>query len=202
MRTPHDYKTEFNSKKVPHRCFFMDEFAAKVGIDLPEEKLPLGCSKWSAKLVKTLSKKYPPLKALAAHEVSPSNPTAIAAMQRFAEATAERYNEKYEEKIRLIDIPYPSYNPGSAQQTQELFGMLGITSDKVSKKTGAPSWDREQVEHLNRITVDEDVKEVTQCLIDFSFAAIVKNNFIQAFYRYTLEGELYGQYNLLGAKSG
>jgi DNA polymerase I-like protein with 3'-5' exonuclease and polymerase domains len=202
MRTPNYYIKEFNSKNVTHRCFFMDVFAAKVGMESPEEKLPKGCSKWSAKLIKTFTKKYPPLKALLDHTILPTNPTAIEAIKLLAKVSAEEYNLSYQAQIKDPDLKKPVFNPGSPQQKQKLFEMLGCYSDKISKKTGDSSWDREQVEHLNKTTVDEDIIAVTQCLIDHSFSAIVKNNFIAAFYRYTLEGVLYGGYTLLGAKSG
>ena len=47
----------------------------------------------------------------------------------------------------------------------------------------------------------ESLKEVIAALLDYSGAAIIKNNFIEAFYKYTVNGRLCGNYRLFGAKS-
>jgi DNA polymerase I-like protein with 3'-5' exonuclease and polymerase domains len=112
------------------------------------------------------------------------------------------YNEKYVEAIRSPQVPVPAFNPASPPQKQKLFDWLGLKSDKTSKETGLPSWDRDEIERVNLETADPDIKHFTQCFIDHSFAAIVRNNFINAFYKYTVNNRLHGQYKLLGAKSG
>jgi DNA polymerase-1 len=133
----------------------------------------------------------------------PANtPTISKAMTRLAEDKAKMYNEKFVEQTKKPTVPFPTFNPGSSKQKQELFEMLGIESEATSKETGLPKWDRAQVERVNKETDDENVKHFTQCFIDYSFAAIIKNNFIEAFYNYSVDGRLYGQYKLLGAKSG
>ena len=123
-------------------------------------------------------------------------------MKRLAEVQAESYNKKYKEQIENPDIPEFEFNPNSDAHKLAFFEWVGITSDKHSKKTGLASWDRDQIEQVNKTTSDPDIKAFTQSLIDHSFAAIVKNNFVKAFYRYSVEGRLYGKYALFGAKSG
>ena len=51
----------------------------------------------------------------------------------------------------------------------------------------------------------KQLKEIIDCLIDYSNAAIIKNNFIESFYKYsiadTVGHTLYGSLKLFGAKS-
>ena len=197
-----DYLVPFKYKDMNHRSYFMDEYAKTRGWSSPPDKLPTGVGKWPVNLVKKYAKQNRLLQLMLAGTLPENTPIIDVAMKRLAEDKARMYNEKYLAQVKTPNVSYPVFNPASPLQKQELFEMLGIESDKVSKDTGQPSWDRDQVERVNRETTDEDIKAFTQCFIDHSFAAIVKNNFIEAFYNYTVEGRLYGQYKTLGAKSG
>lgn len=198
FKTPEDFLVSFDSKKPLHRDYFMYVFIQRVAILAPEQLGVSGKPKWSARTVKIISETYPPLKALIEHRVSPNNPTAVEAMKLLAEDKAEMYNQKFIKNIESPKVGQITFNPNSSLQKQEMFSWLGLQSDVQSAKTGLDSWDREQVERVNKETEDDDIRAFTQCLIDFSFAAIVRDNFIQAFYRYTVEGELHGNYRLLG----
>jgi DNA polymerase-1 len=202
MRSSEYYLTPFKPNDMTHRSYFMDIYAKEKGWGSPEEKLPTGVSKWPVSLVKKYSQTNRLLKMLLDGTIPANTPTISKAMDKLANDKANMYNEKYLEQVKQPTVPYPKFNPGSAKQKQELFEMLGIESEETSKETGLPKWDRAQVERVNKETDDENVKHFTQCFIDYSFAAIIKNNFIEAFYNYSVDGRLYGQYKLLGAKSG
>jgi DNA polymerase I-like protein with 3'-5' exonuclease and polymerase domains len=202
MKTPAQYLVPFKHNDMVHRSYFMEEYATLQGWGLPDDKLPTGVGKWSATLVKKYAKTNKLLQMLLAGTLPQNTAVISIAMNKLAKDKAKMYNEKYVEQTKDPSVPFPKFNPASPKQKQELFTMLGIVSDAVSKDTGLPSWDRAQVERVNEETTDADVKQFTQCFIDHSFAAIIKNNFIEAFYNYSVDDRLYGQYKLIGAKSG
>jgi len=192
----------FKYNDMTHRSYFMTVYAAQQGITPPKETLPTGKPKWPANTVKKLSKTRPILVKLLSGQLTDKHPIVAKAMQLWAQDRADMHNRSYREKIANPAIDYPTFNPASPLQKQEFFEMFNIPSEAISPKTGAPKWDRAQVERVHNETSDPDLLDFTQALIDHSFAAIVRNNFINAFYTYTVEGRLYGQYKLLGAKSG
>lgn len=201
LRSSDYYLKPFKHGDMTHRSYFMTEYAKSQGISLPKEMLPTGVPKWEAKLVKKLSASRPLLRKLLDKTLSTTHPLVSKAMHKLAADKAEIYNSKYVTQIHKPVVDFPKFNPASSQQKQELFAMLNIDSPKTSKDTGLPSFSRDVIEEINKVTTDEHIKDLTQQFIDHSFAAIVRNNFINAFYKYTVDSRLYGTYKLLGAKS-
>lgn len=56
---------------------------------------------------------------------------------------------------------------------------------------------------LSDMSLDDlkNLKDVVDALLDYSGASIIQNNFIESFYKYTINGRLKGTYKLFGAKS-
>ena len=199
LKQPDDFLKPFDSKKPDHRSYFMYLFAQRQGIQQPSELLPTGIPKWSARDVKKLSATRPILQRLLAGTLTDAE--TLESMQLLAQHKSDLFNKSYEDKANSPNIPYPEFNPSSPQQKQELFAMLGIKSEASSKATGDDKWDRAQIERLLKETSDPVLQELLQAFIDFSFAAIVRNNFIEAFYKYTVDGRLMGSIRLFGAKT-
>lgn len=201
FKQPSDFIKPFKYNDMAHRSYFMHVYATQQGISLPSDTLPTGVSKWPANTVKKLAKTRPVLTKLLSGQLTDTHPTVIKSMELWAQHKADLHNRSYREKISNPTIDYPKFNPASSLQKREFFDLLSIQSEATSATTGDPKWDRDQVTRINAETTDPDLLDFTQALIDHSFAAIVRNNFINAFYTYTVEGRLYGQYKLLGAKS-
>ena len=189
----------FDPKKLEHRSYFMHLYATAQGLPLPADTLPTGISKWTARDVQKLSASRPILQRLISSQLRPSETDP--AMQLYAQHKADLRNKSTRDKINTPTISYPTFNPSSPIQKGELFTMLGLKSEATSKTTGSDKWDRSQLERLLKESTDPVLTELLQALIDFSFAAIVRNNFIEAFYNSTVDGRLHGNYRLFGTKT-
>ena len=53
---------------------------------------------------------------------------------------------------------------------------------------------------LNDLSL-EQLKEIVDCLLDYSNSAIIRNNFIEAFYKHTIDNRLYSTFRLFGTKT-
>ena len=202
FKKPSEFVKEFDYKKSDHRAYFMFMYSQDHGLQQPEELLPTGVPKWPARLVNKISAGKIVLKQLMDGKLTEENNDYVRkAMKKLAEDKANIYNKRYKDNISTPKVELPKFNPASSKQKQELFAWLKIPSEVTSKTTGLPSYSRDQIERINKQTTDESIKNLTQAMIDHSFGAIVKNNFINAFYEYTVEGRLYGTYKLFGAKS-
>ena len=209
MRPQDFYLKEFKAGDMIHRSFFMQVFLETNAEDFydvitPLEEVLPGVPKWSVRDLKVYVPRNDLLLELSRKTVSVDHPIAVEAMVRLANAKMGIYNKSYKDKIEAISFTsiMGSFNPASSLQKKEFFEFLGIEPLEHSKDTGEASWGRDQIEELQRNEKDEDLLELYQAFVDYSFAAIIRNNFIAAFYKYTVNGRLYGQYKLLGAKSG
>lgn len=201
LKTYKHFLKPFKHNNMNHRSYFMFIFSKEQQITQPTELLPTGVPKWSNKLVKKLSTTRPLLKKLLNNKLPDNHSIVKEAMKLLATHKANIYNYKYLEKINSPPINTVSFNPNSTIHKREFFSMLDIKSDSISKKTNESSWDREQIERVNKETTDPIVKEMTTALINHSFGANIKSTFIPAFYKYTVDNKLHGTLNLFGAKS-
>jgi hypothetical protein len=228
MKSPADLIKPFKPKDMTHRSYFMNEFAQAHSLQQPSALIEeTSCPKWTARQVKPFAESRPTLQHLLDGTLNESTPMVQTAMHSLASDKASKYNRRYELNIsNSRSLVLPPFNPGSPDQKHALLtDTLGYESEKLSDaykdydrkmnnaiRYGNPtdhivepknkySWDRDNIEALQKSTNDKELYEVLQAFIDHSFSAIVRNNFIQAFYEYTIDGTLYGQYKLFGAKS-
>ena len=206
MKPPSHFLKSFDNSNVIHRSYL-------VYIISLENPLPLQSSetiydydnciiyKRSARDVKDIAYLHPCLNLLHLKQVDPTNRYAQAAMKLLSEHKAELYNRKYLEAIEKPPETVPPFNIGSSKQKQLFFAFLNIESESQSKTTGLPSWSRDEIERVNKETADPAIKEITQAFSDYSSGAIIKQNFIPAFYKYTVNGRLHGTLRLFGAKT-
>ena len=120
---------------------------------------------------------------------------------RYAEHKVYLWN-----KVRLdkaeVPVTLDPINLASTQQKQKLFAYLGV--EPLSEtKSGNASWSRKLVESL-RESIDEndtDLLEIIDCIVDHSYSAIIRNNFLSGFDKYTIDGVLRGSVSLAGTKT-
>lgn len=130
------------------------------------------------------------------------HPVVLEAMQSLAQAKADLWNKPRYAKAKSKASIEP-FNPNSSKQVQELFKLLEIEPMAFSDTTGEPSWGRDLIIELKKQTPEKYVNlhDILQCLIDASYGGIIKSTFIPAFDKYTIDGVLYGNIKLFGAKS-
>jgi hypothetical protein len=198
VRTPEHYICDFNRKDILHRTWVINHF-------LTLENLEKDCKeKWTIANVKRYNvwanKHF--LTRIVENDVSPVSRTAVAAMKKLAEYKAEIWNKPRYEKAGQT-VPVETFNPGSSKQKKELFEMLGIKAIAFSKETGEASWGREEIQQVLYDNPDptKEIFPLLEALIDHSYSAIIKNNFIKGFDSFTIDGVLHGSIKLFGAKS-
>ncbi len=224
LKPQEHFLKDFDQSKVLHRSYYVKQVIGKVETgDYAAPNVP----KWTLKDLKTYDSIHDcDFTDLLTKQPNPT--IATAAMEDLASDKANIYNKQYHAKLKHTDafVPMERFNPGSTDQKHELLtGMLGLQSDKLTdawekyqreydrhwKKGYDPSdltipknqysWNRENVEKQLKLTDDPDLQNLLQALVDYSFGAIIKNNFIKSFYNYTIDGNLYGNLKLAGTKT-
>ena len=224
-REPSYFARPFKHNDQTHRSYFMHIFAQQQGIAQPSDLLPTGIAKWPATLVKKLSPSYPVLLRLLDGSLPQSHATIVAAMSLYCEHRAELHNRQYLQQIADLAFDMPDFSPRSPDQKHALLtGLLGWESNALTdayekyqreldraQRYGkalptAPKlkfkWGRPNLELILKSLTDPDEIELVQALIDFSFGDKILTSFVPAFYEYTINGRLYSNLRLLGAKSG
>ena len=210
------YLKPYNPDNLDHRSYLIEHLLeSRVNLNLqnyPTDKLPDGTTKWSVNAVKQLLKDNIDneifslmLQKIINKEVNPESINAKLATEKLARKRTSLYNQSFADQISSISpTTLPKYEhafkPNSSKQKIELFNMLDILSEDTTK-AGNPKWDRAQVERVNKETNDPNVKDFTQAFIDFSFSAIIRNNFLRAFDKFVIDSVLYGNVKLAGAKT-
>ena len=200
-RTIDYYIKEYKNGSMEHRTILVNFILESNGKSIDKRQ------KWPIKDLKNYMEIYPfPLfKDIVSKNVDPDEEVVKEAMKEAASIKLELYNKSIMSKVEkatMSDLA-PPFNPGSTKQKRELFEFIGIEPIKYSKQTGEASWGRDQIEELLKITSekDEDLREILQTFIDFSYAGIIKSNFLEAFDSFTIDDVLHGNLKLLGAKS-
>jgi hypothetical protein len=190
------YLREYNDTNILHRTWVINTHL--IEIEYPEK-----CKdKWTVADTKKLSVILQDsfLEALIEKKISKDFPIVKKGMLELAKHKAELWNRPREEKAKQPVVISP-FNPGSNKQLKEFFAWLNVEPLEYSKKTNEASWGRDQIEELKSVTTDNELLKVLDAIIDFSYSAIIKNNFLKAFDSYTIDGVLHGNIRLFGAKS-
>ena len=107
--------------------------------------------KWTLKDVKQLYATHPSifLESFISQQTTLTNIYITEGMKELAAKKVEIHNKRYNDS--LSNIPDIKFNPNSPVDKQLLYTMLGLPTEKVSKKTNLPTINREQL----KLTLDE-----------------------------------------------
>lgn len=209
LKTKQFFIKDFDVTNIVHRSCLMAVLSLTTTFSrIPEDRIEgLNIPKWSVNDVKKVVLEHPALRLVVDKTMLPTNKLARQAMEYLASYKAIVHNEPIYAKLKNPKeyVELPDFNPGSSTQKIALFDWLGLESDIKSKKTGDDSWNRDQIERIHKETTDPAVKELTKALMDYSSGAIIKQNFIPAFYGNTIDHDgdtrLHGELNIFGAKT-
>lgn len=190
------YVEPYKESNIQHRTWVVNEFLKTRSLNNYVK------DKWTVKDLKDLNifLEDPFIFEVIRKEVTDKSSTVKAGMRSLAEYKLELWNRPRYDKANTT-VTVPDFNPGSAIQSQELFALLKIEPLAFSKDTGNPSWGRDQIEELLRMSEDKDLTSLLEAMIDHSYGGIIKTTFLAAFDKFTIDGVLHGNIRLFGAKS-
>ena len=196
-KKPEEFYRDYNYSSL-HRTWLVNTYLDTIGCSADQRE------QWSVKDLKNYNifKEDSVLVKIIDKSIAKHSDIVIASMKRLSKYKAKLYNKpRYDKANSKVSVE--PFNAGSAKQKQELFSMLNIEPLAHSEATGDGSWGRDNIEEIKRQTsLDKvDLHEILQCIIDHSYGAIIRNNFIKAFDTYTIDGVLYGNIRIFGAKS-
>jgi len=197
LRTRDYYMKEFKASDMTHRTWVVNTYLKHINKDGDcRDKWPLkDLKKYNVFLQDAFIGAI-----VEKRKLTNDNAAVLSGMLNLANYKLDLWNrprlEKAEEPVEL-----EVFNPGSAKQKTEFFALMGIRPLSRSKETGEASWGRDQLEELMKQQTDEDLIDVLEAMIDYSFSAIIRNNFLKAFDSYTIDGVLHGNIRIFGAKS-
>jgi len=196
VRTTEHYLKTFNSKDILHRTWVVNTYLKSIGKskDCKEKWQVNELTKYNV----FLKSKF--IAAIIEKRSITENDNVIAGMEALAAYKTYLWNKPRYDKAKE-EVILDSFNPNSDKQVKELFEMYKLESSSFSEKTGEPSWGREQIEEIRQYNSDPVLEEILESLVDNSYSAIIKNNFIKAFDTYTVDGILHGNISLFGAKT-
>lgn len=196
IRTVKDYIKVFKSTDIVHRTWVVNTHLIRRGKPNDQRE------KWTIAEVKkyNIFLKSPLLQGIIDKKPLSQNSSVVEGMKALAEYKLELWNRPRYEKANT-PVTLSPFNPGSHKQVAGLFKMLEIEPLEFSDKTGEASWPRKAVEKIQKQTEDPDLLVVLGAMIDHSYSAIIQSNFLKAFDTFTIDGVLYGNVKLFGAKS-
>lgn len=208
LKLPSHFVKPFNLDNILHRSYVMTHISTLVTLSYIPTEILEGATKWTFNDVKRVKDEHPAINLILSKRLQPTNAFALAGMLKLATDKATVHNAPIYERIKSprTYVELPPFNPGSSAHKAALFGWLGIESDVQSAKTGDDSWVKDQIERVHKETLDPNIKSFTKTLLDYSSGAIIKQNFVPAFYNYSIKHadgstRLHGELNLFGAKS-
>lgn len=196
LRTVDYYTRDYKPGDMVHRTWVVNTYLVHIGKNGDRR------DKWAVKDLKKYNVflKDPFLKAIIDKRSLKDNAAVLCGMVNLANYKLGLWNRPRLEKARK-PVELHDFNPGSSKQCKEFFELCKVDAIAWSKDTGEASWGREQLEVVQQSTTDPVMLEALEALIDFSFSAIIKNNFLKAFDSYTIDGVLHGNIKIFGAKS-